>query len=201
MKKSAFLLCIIFVFALAILSATAAHGQTVEPSYEVSLQLLVGSNDGGSSLEVPQNLSTISRQLKAAFPFSNYRLAHTLVSRVSNTGMFEYKSVGDLFERPSDGRQAFFEWSMFNVRNMPTAKGPSGFQAQSFRFGARVPVVTGNAKDDAGKLNPIINYESIGLSLSKVGVPENVPTFMGTVNLPGAGGTIFLVVTIKSVDL
>ena len=90
---------------------------------------------------------------------------------------------------------------MFNVRNMPTAKGPSGFQAQSFRFGARVPVVTGNVKDDTGKLNQVINYESIGFSLAKVGVPENIPTFMGTVNLPGAGGTIFLVVTIKSVDL
>ncbi len=202
MKKSAFSFSILFVFALMTVSVTAVYTQTVEPSYEVSLQLLVGSNDGGSSPEVPQNLSTISRQLKGAFPFSNYRLAHTLLGRVSNTGSLEYKSVGDVFAQPSDRRsESFLEWTMGNIRNMPTAKGPSGFQAQAFRFGARVPVVVGNAKDDAGKMNPIVNYEQIGLMLGKIGLSENMPTLMGTVNLPGAGGTIFLVVTIKSVDL
>ncbi len=202
MKKYGLLYSILFVFASMNFAVTAAYGQTVEPSYDVSLQLLVGSNDGGSIPEVPQNLSAISRQIKGAFPFLNYRLAHTLLGRVSNTGSLEYKSVGDVFAQPSDRRfESFLEWTMGNIRNMPTAKGPSGFQAQAFRFGARVPVVTGNAKDETGKLIPIVNYEQIGLSLGKIGLSENMPTLMGTVNLPGAGGTIFLVMTVKSADL
>ncbi|HEX3102519.1 MAG TPA: hypothetical protein VHQ01_12030, partial [Pyrinomonadaceae bacterium] len=79
-------------------------------------------------------------------------------------------------------------------------KGPQGFQAQGFNFGARVPVTTGTVKDQSGKDQPIVNYEKIGLDLSKVSFAENVPTLVGTLNLPGNSGTIFLIMTVKSAD-
>lgn len=201
MKKSAFSFSILFVFALMTVSVTAVYSQTVEPSYEVSLQLLVGSNDGGSIPEVPQNLSAISRQLKASFPFSKYRLAHTLIGRVSEVGSLQYRSVGDVFNQTLDGRSSFLEWSIINLKNTSATKGQAVFQAQSFRFGGRIPVVVGNTKDETGKLSPNILYEEILLTLSKVGLSENVPTLMGTLNLPGAGGTIFIVMTAKSAAL
>jgi hypothetical protein len=83
---------------------------------------------------------------------------------------------------------------------MPTAKGQPGFQAQAFRFGARVPVVAGNARADGGVPTAGLSYESIGLSLSKIGFAENTPTLIGTLNLPGANGTIFLIMTVRAAD-
>ena len=71
-------------------------------------------------------------------------------------------------------------------------KGGQGYQARGFRFGAKVPVLTGPTKD--------ITFEAIGLNLDRVGLAENIPTLIGTLNLPGANGTIFLVMTIKTVD-
>ena len=50
-------------------------------------------------------------------------------------------------------------------------------------------------------MTPAISYESIGLVLHGLGFAENVPTLIGTVNLPGADGTIFLVMTVRSADL
>lgn len=180
----------IFALVLMLVGSVVTVAQTdggprLEPSYEGSLQLLIGSNDAAARGEVPRNLLTISAQIKNSFGFTNYRLASTLLGRVSNTGDFEYKSLANVFGQELDPKSGtFLEWSMNGFRNLPSAKG-QGFQAQRFRFGARVPVTTGTYQDNTGKTNPVINYESIGLSYTRVGVPENVPTLIGTLNLPG----------------
>jgi hypothetical protein len=83
---------------------------------------------------------------------------------------------------------------------MPTGNGQTGFQADSFRFGARVPVLTGGSSDAAGKGAPIYNYEPIGIALSRVGLMGGSPTLIGTLNLPGTSGTIFLIMTVRSAD-
>ena len=173
----------------------------IEPSCEVSLQLIVGSNDAAKRGDIPENLTAISKKLRSTFSFANYRLANTFLGRISNNGNFEYKSVGDAFGQGSAGStQTFLEWSMGNFRPGPTAQGAPGFQAQGFRFGARVPVMVG-AREESGKMTPSLSYESIGLSLSRLGFAKNVPTLIGTVNLPGADGTIFLIMTVRPAEL
>lgn len=207
MNQPRSLVSAVFVLALIACSSVAAFAQPdarqqVEPSYEVSFQLVVGSNEAGQRAELPAALSTISKHLRSNFTFSNYRLAGTFLGRVSNTGNFEYKSLTNIFGQESTASaQTFLEWSVFSFKTMPTAKGTPGFQAQSFRFGARVPVTTASFKDESGKTHPVINYEQIGLNLGKIGLPENQPTLIGTLNLPGATGTIFLVMTVRSADL
>jgi hypothetical protein len=207
MNQPKFFLSAIFGLSLIFALSLAAHGQTdtrpqVEPSYEVSLQLLIGSNDATQRTDVPANLAAISKQLRSTFTFSNYRLATTFLGRISNNGNFEYKSVTNIFGQESTASsQTFLDWSVANFRTGPTAKGAPGFQAQAFHFGARVPVLVGGAKDENGKMSPVVNYESIGLGLGKMGFAENVPTLIGTLNLPGADGTIFLVMTVRSADL
>lgn len=175
----------------------------VEPSCDVTLHLIIGSNDATQRNELPANLAAISRQLKGAMPFPNYRLASTFLGRVSNSGNFEYKSISNIFGESSDLRsQTFLEWSLVNLKGLPTAQGGQGFQAVNFRFGAKVPVMTGGTvKDESGKATPVVNYESIGLTPRGVGLAENVPTMIGTLNLPGANDTIFLVMTVKGVDM
>lgn len=201
MNLSRSLFVSIFVLAMAVVVVAQPEPPRLEPSYEVSLQLLIGSNDATARGEVPKNLTAVSSKLKNSFSFTNYRLASTLLGRVSNTGDFSYKSLANVFGQELDPKSGtFLEWSMANFRKLPSATG-QGFQAHGFRFGARVPVTTGTFQDNTGKTNPVINYESIGLNFVKVGVPENVPTLIGTLTLPGANGTIFLVMTVRSADM
>jgi hypothetical protein len=198
----------VMAMCLAAFAMIASHAQTdarpaqVEPSFDVALHLVIGSNEGGARSELPASLAGIAKNLKANFTFSNYRLGSTFLGRISNTGNFEYKSVGDLFGKDAEGiPQSFLEWTVANLRNMQTAKGQPGFQAQAFRFGARVPVQVATQQGEGGKGTPVYNYEAIGLNLAKVGLVENTPTLIGTLNLPGANGVIFLVMTVRSADM
>ncbi len=194
---------IIVISLMLILSASilAQAPTQVEPSYNISLQLVIGSNDAQTRPDLPAELNNVSRQLKSSFTFTNYRLASTFLGRISNTGNFEYKSTSNIFGQESSGAtQSFIEWSAVQFRAMPNAAGQTGFQTQSFRFGARVPVLIAERKDEGGKALPVYNYEQIGLNLSKVGLSQNTPTLIGTLNLPGTTGTIFLVMTVRSAD-
>lgn len=188
----------------ALISVAQSDGERaavqVEPSYDIALHLVIGSNDGTSKAggELPASLANMSKQLKANFAFTNYRLASTFLGRIANTGTFEYKSVGNIVGKDTEAMpQSFLEWTLANCRSMPTAKGQPGMQAQVFRFGARVPVVVGSAR---GESAAAVNYESIGLSLGKIGLVENTPTLIGTLNLPGANGTVFLIMTVRATD-
>lgn len=201
--KIAIALSMMLAASIAVLGQPELPRQQVEPSYDVELQLLIGSNDAGSRTELPASLANVTRHLRAAMPFASYRLASTFLGRVSNNGHFEYKSLSNIFGQEVELRsQSFLEWSLLNLKSLPTAKGGQGFQAQAFRFGAKVPVNTGSThKDESGKSIAVVNYESIGLSLNRVGLAENTPTLIGTLNLPGANGTIFLVMTVKAVEM
>ena len=200
MNQSKTIFKTLFVFSLIAACSAFMYGQQYEPSYNVSLNLVIGSNDGATRAELPADLATVSRQLKSSFTFSNYRLASTLLGRISNTGNYSYKSSSNVFGAESSAAtQTFIEWSINNFRVTPNGKGQNGFQTQGLRFGARVPVLM-NVPGGPEKTAPVYNYESIGLDLNKVGLPENTPTLIGTLNLPGAGGTIFLIMTVKSAD-
>ena len=186
------LFLVLFVFATAGFSQAYDPSQKVEPSYEVALQVVIGSNEAGQRGDLPANLSTISKQLRDNFSFSNYRLANTFLGRIANTGNIEYKSASNVLGQETDASQTFLEWSLGNFRAMQ-----NGFQARTFRFGARVPVQVGSSRDDTGRVSPIINYESVGLTVSMIGLQPSTPTLIGTISLPKTSGTIFLVSTIR----
>ncbi len=193
---SLFALSVLFILSSPSFAQTDASPK-LEPSYEVSLQVLIGSNEPGSKGDVPSNLSSITRQLKNNFSFSNYRLANTFLGRISNTGNIEYKSISNILGQETDAEsQTFLEWSLGNFRSVQ-----SGFQARSFRFGAKVPVRTGSTRSESGRVDPIINYESVGLTMNMIGLPANMPTLIGTISLPRTTGTIFLIATVRSADL
>lgn len=185
------LFLLIFVFAVSAFSQAYDPSQKIEPSYEVALQVVIGSNEAGQRGGLPANLSGISKQLRDNFTFTNYRLANTFLGRIANTSNIEYKSVSNVLGQETDASQTFLEWSLANFRSMQ-----NGYQARSFRFGARVPVQVGS-RDEAGRVSPVINYESVGLTVGMIGLQPNTPTLIGTISLPKTSGTIFLVATIK----
>ena len=125
-------------FILILTSAAAAFAQTeamsqIEPSCEVSLQLIVGSNDAAKRGDIPENLNAVSKKLRSTFSFTNYRLANSFLGRISNNGSFEYKSVGDVFGQASvAASQTFLDWSMNNFRTGPTGKVLRVFRRRDF---------------------------------------------------------------------
>ncbi len=197
-KPLSLLVLVCLLTALSVVSAVAQADDKsrAEPNYEVTLHVLVGSNDPSSKADIPANLGNVTRQLRSTFGFANYRVASTFLGRIGNNGNFEYKSTVDLQGRESgEDALTFLDWSLANFRSVP-----NGFRAQAFRFGSRVPVRTAGTKDDGGKPLYVINYESIGLTIANVGVPENIPTLLGTLSMPRTSGMLFLVMTVTPAD-
>ena len=190
------------LLALAVISiaASAAFAQSndpnsPQPNFPVALQLIVGGSDAGSKGELPASLANVTRQIRSSIPYASYRLANTYLGRVGNNGTFEYKSVADLLGQSQSEPATFLEWSVRGIRVVG-----NDYQAQTVRFGARVPVKTEMSDANSGSKHSVINYEPIGLSFERIGIAENVPTLLGTLTIPKTGETLFLVMTISRSD-
>lgn len=189
---------LLFLFLLG-LTASFAQGpaeKPIEPSYDVVLHVIIGSNDG-SGAALPAELSTVSRELKSRFSFSNYRLADTFLGRLANRGDLEYKSVFNLMEPKADSeQQSFLEWSLRGLKGGKDASDKALFQADGFRFGGRIPI---KYTPDASKGgSPVMAWEAIGLNLQRLTLSPNTPTLIGTITMTKALGTMFVVITVKS---
>jgi hypothetical protein len=190
----------VFGFLLLVLSfVSAAQAQAVpqpvESSHDVTLQVIIGSNDGASQ-PLPAELNTISRHLKGNFFFTNYRVAETFLGRIGNRGDLEYKSVFNLMDQKADTElQTFFEWSLRGLKNVKDVNDKPVLQADTLRFGGRVPIKF--SLDSTGKSAPMINYEPIGLNLQRLTLPVGTPTLVGSITMTKALGTMFIVITVK----
>jgi hypothetical protein len=181
-------------------AAAAVHAQAVpppvEPSHDVTLQVIIGTNDGAGQ-PLPAELSSISRSLKSNFSFTNYRVAETFLGRIGNRGDLEYKSIFSLTDQKADTEpQTFFEWSLRGLRNVKDVNDKTVLQAETLRFGGRVPIKV--SMDASGKLAPMINYEAIGLNLQRLTFPVGTPTLVGSITMTKSLGTMFLVITVRS---
>lgn len=177
-----------------------AKQQQAEPSYEVVLQILIASNGAAAGDKaIPQTLSNVIRKLKTTYSFSDYRLASTYLERVSST--VEHKSIFTEYgQNPATTNPVFSDWTLRDLKSLPGAGGKNIVQFQSFRFGARVPIVTAITKDDSGKMFPVVNYESIGLTLNRLSLTENEPTVIGSLSTSKPDELMFLVLTVKPTE-
>jgi hypothetical protein len=184
---------IVAVFFVSAFSANAQQNAAFGPSYDVVLQVVVGSDDAQRS-ELPKELASITRQLRSRFNFSGYRVANTFLGRVGENGNLEYKSVANILNKEAGATPMFLDWSLARFSGSDTAaKGV--FHAEAFRFGARIPV-----RLSGGLETPAV-YESIGLSFNRLGFAANTPTLLGTLSLPQTAGTMFLIVTVQRAEL
>lgn len=199
MSKIKLLIASIGVSGVLFLLPVLGLGQTAEPNYEMTLHMLMGSNEATSKANLPSNLSAISQQLKSKVGYSNFRLAGTIIGRMANNGNFQYNSYSDLFGEDPKFR-SFIDVTIAGLKGGTTDSRPGVFQFQTLRFGAKVPVIVGYRKDDSGRDQPTVSYENIGLTLSKIGISEDVPTLVGTLDVPNGTDMIFLVITVKTLD-
>ncbi len=186
---------LLFLLGAAPVSAQA-DPKPGEANYEAVLHVLIS---GGQGESVPSSLGGVAREIRSEFGSGNLRLIHTYFGRLSNMGTLDYKGVSNAYAPESlPGSPSFLDWRLSSVRNAQGAAGEPGYHLQGFRFGARVPVRVGTSQDD--KAPTPINYETIGLTVDRLSVRENVPTLIGTLTQPRTDGTLFLVLTLRNAD-
>lgn len=171
-----------------------------EQSFEAMLYVVLGSNEAAAGSELPKSVSGITKQLRDDFSFNSYRLLNTYVGRVANNGSLEYKSVASLqnaADRELDS-PSFLEWTLGNIRSADSSATGDLLVMQTFRFGARVPVRFTTAME-GGKSLQTVNYENVGLTVSRLGITQKSPTLIGTISLPRTAGTVFLVLAVRPV--
>jgi hypothetical protein len=200
MHRSKLIFSILLLSAFVLISnlPVRAQGDPRPPdaSYDVILQIVVGGDDK-ANMPLPQSLAGVAKQLKSNYPYADYKLANTYVGRIGTNGNLEYKSISNVFGQTQQSETpTFWEWSISTLRSPQTG---NNLIMNGFRFGAKVPVRTGSARDGSGGVQPIFNYENIGLTSGRLNLPENTPTLIGSLALPNTTGTAFLVLTLRPV--
>jgi hypothetical protein len=195
-----FVLVFLFTFAgNSLLAQQPANNPQLETSYEAVLQVIVGSNDASQRGNLPKSLSAVERQLHENFAYSGYRVSNMFLSRSTGVGKIEYKSMSDsLVQSAPSSVPTFLEWSL-GIRGAAEPAGQNVLQVNGFRFGARVPITTARVSGTDGRSTDVTNYESIGLVTDRMALSVGKPSLVGTISLPGASGTLFLVLTLRSI--
>ena len=203
MNKTKILLSITFVclFGLTnIFAQTQKQSPQTDASYEVVLHVLTASNNpAAGKSSVPQSLSNVLKKLKTVYSYSDYSLNSTYFERIANTGILELKGVSNKSDQNQENYAAIFtEWTLGRLQNSSNGQEKNSIQIDSFRFGQRVPIVTGTLKDASGKTSNIVNYEQIGLTVKSLSLPENVPTVIGSLSTSKPDELMLLVLTVNS---
>lgn len=196
--RTFFLLAVIAFGGLCVFAQGAADPS--ETSYEATLYVVLGSDDATQRGTLPKSLEQVSRQIRENFAFGSYRLMNVYYGRLANGGSLDYKSVSSLQNASSEiDSPSFLDWKLTDFRADTGRPGRTPLSMQAFRFGARVPITIARLTPEGGKSAPVTNYESVGLNLNKMSLPENSPTLIGTISLPRTTGTVFLVMAIRPV--
>lgn len=197
-KPKFFIFALLFLFGLTNAFAQAEQEKNqIEPSYEVVLHVVVASDNPVEKGKLPPSLSGVIGRLKNDYAFSNYNLAATFLERMSASGVIGHTGILNQLKQVSDEKIYFSDWGLSGLKAGRDDKGKSLVQFQTFNFGAKVPVVTAvNGKGDGGE---IVNYENIGVRITKFNLPENTPTIIGSLSTPKTDEFIFLVLTVRPV--
>ena len=178
-----------------------------ETNLDTQLFLLVGTNQDVVDSKLPSSLDSVVKQLRAALPFKNYRLAATLLNRVKNEGRLDVSWIGGPLASTAGHTPtltpSFSNFIVRQVRLVRTSDGQQMVQMQGFNFGARVPIQTGQAVASTIPPGgfptggfPTINYERTGVA-TDISLPEGEPVVVGTLNVGPSGDAIILVVSAK----
>jgi hypothetical protein len=183
---------------------TAATPQTEtrddETNLDTQLYLIVGTNQDVADSRLPASLDPVVKQMRAALPYRNYRLAATLLNRVKNEGRLDLSWIGGPLASPLGPSTAANtpSFSQFKVRQVKIARssdGQSMVQMVGFNFGARIQIQASSVAAN-GQVIPSFNYENTGIS-TDISMREGEPVIVGTLNAGPSGDAIILVVSAK----
>ena len=199
---------VVLVVALFVVSASTtvlaqstpqqAEVKEDETNFDTQLYLVVATNQLVNDEKMPASLDNVVKQLRAALPFKNYRLAATLINRVKNDGRLDLSWIGGpLVSSMGSSSQLTPTFSQFKVRQVRMARNSAGdpvVQMVGFNFGARIPIQVGPVAVNGGV--PAMGYENTGVS-TDISIREGEPAIVGTLNAGPSGDAIILVVSAK----
>ena len=166
-----------------------------ETNLDTQLYLIVGTNQDVGESKLPASLDPVVKQLRAALPFKNYRLAATLINRVKNEGRLDLSWIGGPLASASGAAPAMTpSFSQFKVRQVKLVRNSEGqqmVQMAGFNFGARIPIQVSGAIAASGAVAPTFNYENTGLA-TDISMRESEPVIVGTLNVGPSGDAIIL---------
>jgi hypothetical protein len=200
-------LCAALCLMLATLSVQAqttnpaqAETKDDEINLETQLYLILGTNQDVADSRLPTSLDPVVKELRAALPFKNYRLAATLINRVKNDSRLSLSWVGGTLASATPNTPSLTpSFSQFNVRQVRVVRNNAGqpiVQMLGFNFGARIPIQVSGAIAANGAVAPAFNYENTGLA-TDISMRESEPVIVGTMNIGPSGDAIILVVAAK----
>jgi hypothetical protein len=183
-------------------TTTPPQAETKEDdtNLETQLYLILGTNQDVTDSRLPTSLDPVVKELRAALPFKNYRLAATLINRVKNDSRLSLSWVGGTLASATPNTPSLTpSFSQFNVRQVRVVRNSQGqpiVQMLGFNFGARIPIQVSGAIAANGAVAPAFNYENTGLS-TDISMRESEPVIVGTMNIGPSGDAIILVVAAK----
>lgn len=180
-------------------ATTTAGALREEVNYDVQLDLVVASNNGAEKGGVPESLSGIIKQLRASLPFTNYRLTTTFINRVKDGGSLDSTGVGGSLLATTIGPSTptFYNFNLYQVKMERDARGQPFIRIPKFRFGLRMPIITGTTLASAGNAStPVINYEAVGIS-TEMSIREGTPTLVGTLMTSRPEELMLLLISMK----
>jgi hypothetical protein len=186
-------------FAQSSDAASQASRKDNEINLDTQLYLVLATNQDVSDDRLPVPLDSVLKQLRAALPWKNYRIATTLINRVKNDGRLNLKWIGGPLiggAAATTQTPSFNEFRVNNVRISTDDEGKTVIRMDGFSFGVRIPIQSGTAVAANGPAAPIINYENTGLS-TDISMREGEPVIVGTLNVGPSGDAIILVMSAK----
>jgi hypothetical protein len=213
MKLHRVLILTLFCAALSIGAPPALAQDSSQPSraaaqkdddvnLDVQLYLILASNREVEETRLPAALDPTIKRLHDSLPFKHYNLAGTFLNRVKNNGQLDVSWVGGPFAIHGSAAQSNPSFSQFasRVRLVTNDSGQEVVRLTEFRFGTRVPVVTGqvtttNASTTATPF-PVVNYEPVGLR-TDLSMREGAIVIAGTLNVGPSGDAIVVVVSAR----
>jgi hypothetical protein len=207
-KMRRVVLSVLFCLSAVLLPALS-HAQTPTQSLrpavedanlEIQLYLILASNREIEEGKLPAALEPVVKQLRESLPFRHYTLSATFLNRVRNKGKLEVTWVGGPFE--SKGLQAttypsFSELTAF-VQMFTEEGGRDLVRLNEFRFGTRVPIITGQIINPASTAAtiPTVNYQSVGLH-TDLSMREGSLVIAGTLNVGPSGDSVVVAVSAR----
>ena len=185
------------VFAQTATTAVDSDKQDDETNLDTQLYLLVATNQDVDDGKLPAALDPVVKQLRAALPFKNYRLAATLINRVKNNSRLNLKWIGGPLVPAGANSAASPSFNEFKVNGIKLTGEPGSVRRvrmDGFSFVVRIPIIQTVAS--AGS-PPVINYESTGLN-TDISMREAEPVVVGTLNIGPSGDAIILVMSVRT---
>ena len=184
------------------LDVPPSPGQAHRPTAE-NVQIifhLLGVTDEVPSQRIPDPLKDVVRELKATFPYKNYRLLETAVvrSRVSQPGRPAIAKAYGVFPGsfPLGAGPDSYKLKV-QVKGVSGAQGSRIIELEQLSFEATLFVEIAPASEK--RRYPI--YQDKRLSIqTNVNVPEGKTVVVGKAGAAGANRGTFLVLTAKVVD-